>query len=197
MFQASIWMIIWQGSSVSSHGGFWVACRNGGPLHGHFAGQQGRHFLHARRVASGLCQAQGGIGRHTPFATAFAVAAGALDGDGAKARVKAARMIGREAAEFLMADRAQGRGVIRLGLRAALHGLTQQVLDILSGLNFKMTEVLIARGGEALDRTFQATSRTGCVDRQRFGQGSKLDGRIDSLKASGIHALSLHYPAKN
>ncbi len=59
-------------------------------------------------------------------------------------------MIGGEAAEFLLADRAQGRGVIRLGLRAALHGLTQQTLDILRGLNFQMPKVLIAGGGELL-----------------------------------------------
>ena len=168
-----------------------------GLLHGHFASQQCRHFLHGRRVASGFFQAQRGIGGHAPFATAFAVAARAVDGDSAKTRVEGARVIGGEAAEFLLADRAQGRGVIRLGLRAALHGLTQQALDILSGLHFKMPKVLIAGGGESLDRMFQPTSRTGRKHRERFGRSSTLDGRIDRLKTCCIHAPSLHYLARN
>lgn len=140
-----------------------------GLLHRHFAGQQGRHFLHSGGVASGFFQAQGRIGWHTPFATTFAVTARAVDGDGAKARVKGARVIGGEAAELLPAHRAHRQGALRLGLRAALHSLPQQVLDILRGLHFKMPKVLIAAGGEALDRIFQTTSRARCQDTQRFG----------------------------
>jgi hypothetical protein len=102
-----------------------------------------------------------------------------------------------EMSEFLLADRTQGRGAIRLGLRAALHGLAQQVLDILGGLSLQMPKVLIAGGGESLDRMFQPTSRARREDRERFGRSSTLDGWIDRLKTSCIHAPSLHYPARN
>ena len=106
-------------------------------------------------------------------------------------------MIGGEASEFLLADRTKGRGAIRFSLRAALHGLAQQILDILRGLNLKMPKVLIAGGGESLDRMFQPTSRARREDRERSGGGRKLDGRIDRLKTSCIHAPSLHCTARN
>jgi hypothetical protein len=47
-------------------------------------------------------------------------------------------MIGGEAGEFLLADRAAGRGGVSLGLRTALRGFAEQVLDILCGLTFEM-----------------------------------------------------------
>lgn len=78
-------------------------------------------------------------------------------------------MIGGQAAEFLAADRAERRGGVGFGLSAALHGLSEQVLHILSGLGFQMAKILIATGREPLQGIFQ---RTRCVRRQhseRFG----------------------------
>jgi hypothetical protein len=127
-------------------------------------------FLHPRRVTGAFFQTQEGVGGHAPFATAFAVTARAPHGDGAKARVESARMIGAEAGEFLLADRTVGRTGIGLGLRAALRGLAQQGLDILSGLNFEVPEVLIAGQREVLDRMFQRTRRARRQDRQWFAR---------------------------
>ncbi len=150
-------------------------------LHGHFAGQQAPSFP-ARQASS-----QRSLPSPARYRPARAIcdsvcsSARARDRDSAKARVESARAVGGEAAEFLRADRARGRGVIRLGLRAALHGLPQQTLDILRGLNFQMPKVLIAGGGELLDRMFQPTSRTG-RERKTFGRGITLDGRSDEAQ---------------
>jgi TPR repeat protein len=78
-------------------------------------------------------------------------------------------VIGRQAGEFLLADRTERRGGVGLGLRAALDSLTKQSLDVLSGLDFEMAEVLIAGEREVLERLFQRAGRTRRQDTQRLG----------------------------
>jgi hypothetical protein len=136
----------------------------------HFAGQECRHILHGGRIAGGLFQAQGGVGGHAPFVAAFAVTPGALDGDRTPARLKGARVFGRQAAERLSAHRTDRRRGVSLGLSAALDGLAEPFLDVASGLDFQMAEVLIAGLDKALNRTFQRARRPGGLYRQRFGR---------------------------
>lgn len=130
----------------------------------HFAGQ----FLHARRVTGGFFQTQGGVGGHAPFTAAFAVAAGAADGDRTKARLEGARVMGGQAREGLLADRADRGCGVGPGLGRALGGLAEQCLHIGRRLDFEMPEILVVGGAEAVDRLFQRTSRARRQHRQWF-----------------------------
>ena len=103
---------------------------------------------------------------------AFAVAAGQFDRDRTKTRLEGARVVGGKAAEGLAADRAhRGRG-IGFGLRAAFNRLAEQFPHVLCGLDFEMTEILIACEHEALNRMFQRARRPGGRRRERFARCS-------------------------
>ena len=166
-----------------------------GVFDGHFAGQQRRHRLDGGRVTGGLFQAERGVGGRAPFAAAFAVAARALDRDGAKAGVEGAGMTGGAPGEFFLADRAERRGGVGLGLRPALHALTEQGLDVARRLVFEMSQVLSARQNEAVQGLFQPRGRAGGQHGQGFGDGGGEWLRGFRFRAGGFHAHSLHRPA--
>lgn len=124
-----------------------------------------------------------------------------LYGDRTPPRTEAARVPFGHTAKLLGADRTERRCGVGFGLCAALNGLAEQFLDVVSGLDFEMPEVLIGGKDEALNRTFQRTSRTCGQHRQRFAW--RLWGRARSrtrscrLKAGSCHVASLHHPARN
>jgi hypothetical protein len=140
-----------------------------GIFDGHFAGQQRGHVLHGGRIAGAFLQAQDGVGGHTPLATVLAIATGALDGDGTKARLKGADMPTGKPAQFMPAHRTCRRCRVGFGLCPALDGLAQQLLNVLSGLALHMAQVLVAGQNQTLYGLFQSTRRTGGQYRQRFG----------------------------
>lgn len=65
-----------------------------GFAHGHFAGQERRHFLHTGRIARRLLQAQKKVGRKTPLPALATITARAPQSDRAKAALKAPRVLG-------------------------------------------------------------------------------------------------------
>jgi len=140
-----------------------------GLLHRHLAGQQRGQVLHRRRVAGTLLQPQGGIGRHPPFAAAFAVAPRPLNGDRPKAGLEAPGLSAGKPAQTLSAHRTNRRRGIGLGLRAPFHALPQQALNTRQRLLFQMPQILITAVCQPLDRIFQGTSRAGRQHGQRFG----------------------------
>lgn len=79
------------------------------------------------------------------------LAAGAFDDDRTKARIEAARVPFGDTAELPGADRAQWWRRIGFGLCAALKALAEQFLNVVSGLDFEMTEVLVGGEHEALN----------------------------------------------
>lgn len=128
--------------------------------------------LHGGRIACAFLQAEGVAGRCAPLAAAFAVATGALHRDRTVARLKGAGMAAGDPAQGLATNRAARRRGVRLGLGAVLEGLPEQFLDILGGLDFEMTEGLVAGQHQTLDRMFQSTGGPGGQHGQRFGGGS-------------------------
>lgn len=114
-----------------------------GLFDGHLAGQQRGHVLHGGGITGGCFQAQGDVGGHPPLAAAFTVTPGALDGDRPIARPERAGVARRKPAQFLTAHRAHGRRNVGFGLRAPLGRLAEQFLNIVSGLDFQMAEVLV------------------------------------------------------
>ena len=167
-----------------------------GILHGHFAGQQRGHFLHRRGIAGAFFQAQGGVGWHAPLAATLAVAARALDGNRAVAAFKGARLIGRQAGELLLANRTERRSGICLGLRSALHGRPEQVLNVSRCLNFEVAESLIAVQRATLDGMFQGATRASRQHGQRFAYRNTSGMGWGAISANRIHAPKLTPPCK-
>ena len=165
----------------------------------HFAGQQCGHVLHGGRIAGARFQPQGGIGGNAPFAAAFAVATGALNGYGPKTRLKSTRLSAGKPGELVPAHRTNRRGRIGFGLRPALDRLSEQCLYILGGLAFQMTEVFITGQYQALNGLLHRTSGAGRQHGQRLSRRFIGYGERSAFKTGRgrCHARSLHYPARN
>lgn len=79
-------------------------------------------------------------------------------------------MVRGKPAQGLAAHRAHRRCGVGFSLRTPLDGLAEQFLDIVSGLNFEMAEVLVTGQHLVLDRTLQRAGRPCGQHRQWFGR---------------------------
>jgi hypothetical protein len=174
--------------------------------HGQLAGGQGGHRLDGGRITSAVFQAEGGVGRGAPFAAAFAVAAGALDGDIAEAGLEGAGVAAGALAERSAADGTAGGSRVSLGLGGTLGGGAQEFLHVVGGLGFEIAQVLIGRGQEAGEGRFQGDAGAGRQYGQSFrdrpggsaGTGGASRGQIGRGRSSRYcHAPSLLDPPRN
>ena len=165
--------------------------------HGHLAGEQGGHLLHAGRVAGGVRQSQRRVGGDAPFAALRAKPARAPHGDLAGAGRHGARVIGGAAREWAPTLRTDGPGRLGFALGALRQRLPGELLRQRGDFRLTVAQILLGTSGERLDALAHRC-------RDRGGHGRKVHRRPLRRSLSRGHRLqgcfhprSLHHPARN
>lgn len=163
--------------------------------HGHLAGEQRGHLLHAGRVTGALRQAQRRVGGDAPFAALRTEPARAPHGDLPGARREGAWVIDGEPRQWAPTLRTDGRRRVGPALRALRQRLPRELLRQRGDFRLEMAQIFLGTGGERLDALAHRR-------RHRGGHGRKIHRhrhpfRLPHRLHGSFHSRSLHPAARN